>query len=262
MPRPACCGALVCGVSRSRRTAQRRLTRLCTHARTHTPHTPPPHWRLRRPDGVEPEYRKLCPVVLVVVLLLVSAYQHRKGTWHLLLSLKEVVMAPFGKVTFYTSFVADVITSMVKVLTDAAYCVCFIASGEWLPGHRSGDGNSTESESGSAAEMQLDSACRNPEHMLQVWVIPLLCVLPLWFRFMQCLRRYRDTHERWPILGNALKYAVAHTVVIFSVFSPHLNHLEGGRTWTRDVWIFCCVLSTLYTFSWDVFMVRCDVLMF
>lgn len=35
--------------------------------------------------------------------------------------------------------------------------------------------------------------------------IPLVLFLPLWWRFIQCLVRYKETAQRWPHLGNAMK---------------------------------------------------------
>ena len=36
-------------------------------------------------------------------------------------------------------------------------------------------------------------------------VVPVVCLLPLWWRFAQCLRKYYDTGLRWPHAYNALK---------------------------------------------------------
>lgn len=47
----------------------------------------------------------------------------------------------------------------------------------------------------------------------------LVAMLPAWFRFAQCLRRYRDTREKFPHLANALKYATSFFVVIFSAMT-------------------------------------------
>jgi hypothetical protein len=41
---------------------------------------------------------------------------------------------------------------------------------------------------------------------------------------MQNLRRYRDTHNRWPHLANAVKYSFSQSVVLFSVANPTINH--------------------------------------
>jgi len=45
---------------------------------------------------------------------------------------------------------------------------------------------------------------------------PMVAALPSWFRFAQCLRRYRDTRLAFPHLVNAGKYATTFFVVIFS----------------------------------------------
>ena len=45
---------------------------------------------------------------------------------------------------------------------------------------------------------------------------PLVACLPAWFRFAQCLRRYRDTKHAFPHLVNAGKYSTAFFVVAFS----------------------------------------------
>ncbi len=127
----------------------------------------------------------------------------------------------------------------------------------------------------------------------RVVVVPLLTALPLWWRFMQCLRRYRDTGQRFPHLANALKYALSHSVLLFGVFNPALkaplplqvliDRLDGGdgevdaaaadaaEAAAADaaaeaaanavivspyqvIWLMFMVASTLYTFSWDVAM--------
>lgn len=48
---------------------------------------------------------------------------------------------------------------------------------------------------------------------------PMVAMLPAWFRFAQCIRRYRDTKEAFPHLANALKYSTSFLVVIFSSLS-------------------------------------------
>lgn len=68
----------------------------------------------------------------------------------------------------------------------------------------------------------LPCVCRDlpgaPEDSMGVWehsylyskvLAPIVVILPLWWRFMQCLRRYHDTNQRWPHLANATKYAMA-----------------------------------------------------
>ena len=91
-------------------------------------------------------------------------------------------------------------------------------------------------------------------HSVGSALVPLVCCcMPLWFRFQQCLRRYYDTRSRWPHLLNALKYAVAHSVVIVSVFHPSFSDHHAAR-WElfRYCWLGSTIASSLYTFVWDV----------
>ena len=44
----------------------------------------------------------------------------------------------------------------------------------------------------------------------------IVACLPAWWRFAQCLRRYRDTREMFPHLVNAFKYSTTFYVVTFT----------------------------------------------
>jgi xenotropic and polytropic retrovirus receptor 1 len=73
---------------------------------------------------------------------------------------------------------------------------------------------------------------------------------------MQCIRRYFDTGKRHPNLPNAFKYALAMMVTIFSVFNPNVKKHTQGDGWQayQGAWTTAYIVSTLYTYSWDVFM--------
>lgn len=46
--------------------------------------------------------------------------------------------------------------------------------------------------------------------------------LPAWFRFIQCLRRYRDSKRAFPHLVNAGKYSTSFFVVTFAaLYNTH-----------------------------------------
>ena len=63
-----------------------------------------------------------------------------------------------------------------------------------------------------------------------VYVVrPLIVLLPAWFRFAQCVRRYRDTKDAFPHLVNAGKYATALPVVFFSAFGSGIRQYYGGE---------------------------------
>ena len=154
------------------------------------------------------------------------SYWHSRST--LLTSLASVAASPFGPVTFRDTYIGDVLTSMVKVLVDVEFS-CLLIVALLCP--------SQASTVTAVASM----------------LIPFVSVAPLWFRFMQCLRRYYDTRQRWPHLLNALKYAVAHSVVIVSVFHPAFSDHHSSQWETfRYCWLLSTVASSLYTFAWDL----------
>lgn len=55
----------------------------------------------------------------------------------------------------------------------------------------------------------------------------IVACLPAWFRFAQCLRRYRDdtsaSHGIFPHLVNAGKYSTTFFVVIFSTLTQYTD---------------------------------------
>lgn len=63
---------------------------------------------------------------------------------------------------------------------------------------------------------------------------------------MQNLRQCYDAKQRWPYLGNALKYLLAAEVSTFGLFNPSEKR--------SPVWMMCFFVTTLYQVWWDVFM--------
>ncbi|KAG0349493.1 hypothetical protein BG004_005155 [Podila humilis] len=82
-----------------------------------------------------------------------------------------------------------------------------------------------------------------------MWITPFATALPPWFRFMQCIRRFKDTAEWFPHLVNAGKYT-ASLVTLFVYFS--FRHY-GGNT-LKAVYIVLSIFTSSYTFMWDVYM--------
>lgn len=78
------------------------------------------------------------------------------------------------------------------------------------------------------------------------WVIrPIVNCLPAWFRFAQCLRRYRDTKEAFPHLVNAGKYSSTFLVVLFGT----LRSLHDGENFYICLFNlqFCLICDTFIT---------------
>ncbi|KAI1311892.1 hypothetical protein EDD11_003293 [Mortierella claussenii] len=83
----------------------------------------------------------------------------------------------------------------------------------------------------------------------KIWLTPFVTAIPSWFRFLQCLRRYRDTLEWFPHLVNAGKYfsTLAQLFVYFTY-----RHYGTGQI--KVVYIVVSLLASMYTYSWDVYM--------
>ena len=205
----------------------------------------------RRDMGVSPKYRQYAPLVLTISTLLYMFWP-ATGKRVYVRGILRALSAPFSEVTFFSVFIADVMTSMVKVFSDLAYTACYFGSGEWNALALIANGTEEDGILPNADELsKLDGYCAN-NRVLEKVVIPIICILPLWLRLMQNLRRYKDTHKRFPFLANALKYAAAQSVVVFSLFNPSLTKTAAKMDAQRVFWIFCFASSTLYTYAWDV----------
>lgn len=161
-------------------------------------------------------------------------------------SIRRVVFAPFYEVTFYTAFLGDVLTSLVKPIVDLCHAVCFYASGEWRKYFQKNT-------------VPVLYSCEESALFTQSF-IPLVISLPLFFRFIQSIRRYYDTSARHPNLTNALKYALAYCLVLLGAMHPSLSTSDASASSTsryshvyQGLWVVAFAGSTTYTYSWDVF---------
>jgi hypothetical protein len=142
-----------------------------------------------------------------------------------------VVTAPFFYVTFADFWIADQLNSIVNLFTDMHYFVCFyMTNPSWSVGK--------------------DTNYCVEKHLV---IRPFMACLPAWFRFAQCLRRYRDTKEAFPHLANAAKYATSFFVVIFTA----LNTIYSGDSGMMEspffyLWITASLISSCYAYTWDI----------
>ena len=149
----------------------------------------------------------------------------------------RALLAPFTSVTFASSFVADVFTSMPKAFIDLLYATCIYSSGEafavgrWHASSRTFDRGLT--------------VC-TPDHYAYKVAFIVLSMLPFYMRLMQCVRqiydaRKKSSHSWRQPLANAGKYSASLIVIALSI--------AGGR---NDYWLAMSMLSTLFAFAWDV----------
>jgi len=93
-----------------------------------------------------------------------------------------------------------------------------------------------------------EDICLTPSY----WLRPIMLCLPAWFRFAQCLRRYRDTREAFPHLVNAGKYSTTFFAVFFATLRAWDEAKEEPSYIFAYPWAAAAVASSLYAYSWDI----------
>lgn len=155
-------------------------------------------------------------------------------------------------------WLADQINSLVTFFLDMQYFVCFYAiqvdwANDMTPVLLTG--NQTRfSAHGIDKNTGFDTCSTNI-----YGIRPVIAIVPAMIRFWQCLRRYRDSRRRHPFLTNAGKYATTFFVVLFGTLNSVDKHEHGLGPGDYNVsgilfyfWILAYVVSTTYTFVWDV----------
>lgn len=170
---------------------------------------------------------------------LLFPWVQRRGLWQALLAVACPWRVNPG-VSFFHTYVGDVLTSMVKCFLNLQFTVFFVASGDVWRSARVHHGHSNFVQPAWAQSWAYD-------HVLA----PAVVFLPLWFRFVQCLMRFKSTGNRWPHLYNALKYGLMMTVTVFGALHPLYTTLRD-TLWFQLFWITLFVVSTLYSTYWDI----------
>ena len=111
----------------------------------------------------------------------------------------RIFLAPFFPVTFPDFWIADQMNSLAVVFLDIEFFLCYMVYGLHFS--------------------NFSIHCGSVTYVLR----PLVAVLPAWFRFAQCLRRYYDTRSAFPHLVNAGKYSTSFFVVFFSSLATGLK---------------------------------------
>ncbi|WCJ37608.1 EXS (ERD1/XPR1/SYG1) family protein [Euphorbia peplus] len=172
------------------------------------------------------------PVLLYFAVMMVLIFPfdifYLSSRYYLLRTLWRIVF-PLQAISFSDFFLADILTSMSKVLSDLERSVCRMI-------HR---------QVATIAWFEADSVCGS--HSV---AIPMILVLPYIFRLFQCLRQYKDTKEK-TALFNALKYSTAVPVIFLSALKYHVLP-DRWTSFYRPLWLLSGVLNSLYSFYWDV----------
>ncbi|CAF1148136.1 unnamed protein product [Rotaria magnacalcarata] len=163
---------------------------------------------------------------------------HQARFWFLK-TLYRVICAPFYRVGFADFWLGDQLTSLELIFFDIEYFFCFyIYDVGWWPVY--------------SLSPTRSALCNGwPQIVLQT----ILMILPSWFRFAQCLRRYRDTKQKFPHLANAGKYATGFLVISTnSLRRATAIHFLNDPTANPFlyVWIVASFIGATYKLIWDL----------
>ncbi|CAF3045827.1 unnamed protein product [Rotaria socialis] len=179
--------------------------------------------------------------VTMILLLLFNPTQtlyHHARFWFLKI-MGRIICAPFYRVGFADFWLADQLTSLELLFFDIEYFVCFyIYDVGWWPVDASSAGRGF--------------LCHS---WPQVAVQTILMAVPSWFRFAQCLRRYRDTKQKFPHLVNAGKYASGFFVIGTNAArrATAINYINNPASNPYlYVWIVTAFIGSTYKLIWDI----------
>ncbi|XP_076841478.1 xenotropic and polytropic retrovirus receptor 1a isoform X1 [Brachyhypopomus gauderio] len=177
---------------------------------------------------------------ILIFLFLVNPFKtaYYKSRFWLLKLLFRVSTAPFHRVEFADFWLADQLNSLVMVLMDLEYLLCYYSMElQW------------DEVDGLLPKSPADGRCHSYSYGLRA----IIQCLPAWFRFVQCLRRYRDTKRAFPHLVNAGKYSTTFFVVAFTaLYSTHKDQNYVDADAFLYLLILSSVISSLYTLIWDL----------
>ncbi|XP_028407700.1 xenotropic and polytropic retrovirus receptor 1 homolog [Dendronephthya gigantea] len=171
------------------------------------------------------------PLVMAIIILAFTLNPFKCGfygaRWWLLKIVYRVITAPFHSVGFADFWLADQMNSLNTMFLDIEYSFCYLVYG-W---YSSGDTCSTNIYG----------------------IRPIVLCLPAWFRFAQCLRRYRDTKHVFPHLVNAGKYSTTFFIVLFSSLTAMEKDKNSSYVGAFFIlWIISTFIGTCYTLTWDL----------
>ncbi|KAF7990166.1 hypothetical protein HCN44_009901 [Aphidius gifuensis] len=185
------------------------------------------------------------PLVLVCIMLgfllnPLKIFRHEARFWLLRISWRMII-APFAYVNFADFWLADQLNSLVTPLLDFHYLICFYTTTIM---DNNNNNNNNWSTINNTKQCMEDS----------IYIRPIVNCLPAWFRFAQCIRRYRDSKEAFPHLVNAGKYSTTFIVVATTTLrqihkNDYQNHWESPWLW---LWIGSCCLNSIYSYTWDI----------
>ncbi|CAM6021946.1 unnamed protein product [Sphagnum balticum] len=162
-------------------------------------------------------------VFLVMLLIPVNIF-YKSSRYFFLRCFRRIIFAPFYKVVLSDFFLADQLTSQVVSFRNVEFMLCYFSGGYF--------------------QRRDASACSgNTMFKLLTYMFSLL---PYWWRFLQCLRRWKDEGDKLS-LYNAGKYMSAMVAVVLTI--AYLSY-DTNTLLVLFLLSSCC--ATLYQLYWDV----------
>ncbi|CAF0819680.1 unnamed protein product [Brachionus calyciflorus] len=186
----------------------------------------------------------LALVVFLTVFLInpIPRFQFSSRAW-VMNTLWKILAAPFYPVAFAHFWLADQLTSFEFLFIDIQFFICwFLFQAQWAP----------------LKNFFPDSPCipsNNRDLSITFNLISLfLMCLPSLLRFLQCLRRFKDTSHAFPHLANALKYATTFFDVAALSLKYHFSYMYKSD-WESPffyIWLIVKFIATCYKLVWDL----------
>ena len=183
------------------------------------------------PTGVYPLL-----LIFITIWKLIFPLRQRKPLWQAIL---KVICAPLHSPTFFHTYVGDVFTSIVKILQDIAWSICWVYAGNALASEDS-DNDVNQEWSNS--------------FWYKTVLIPLITMAPLVIRFNQCLRKFWETVSYLPVIFSNSRWRKEATVFIshgsfFNALS--LIYFMMSRGTDSHIWL---MQQNMYLHCWSLFL--------
>ncbi|KAM7535586.1 hypothetical protein Aperf_G00000096217 [Anoplocephala perfoliata] len=198
-----------------------------------------------------PGYAAPFTLFLLLLMFLFLPFQvfHYKSRFWLLKILCRIIRAPLARVRFPDFFLADQLNSLSFILPDLAYFLCFFI--HFIDGQMMIKSNLRNATAVGTGQSPLFTPKAGFCDGMMWGLQPILKALPAWWRFLQCLRRYRDLAIKSPMphLMNAGKYSTTLIAIAFTSLS--------GLIQNKILFAFMViarVLNSVCTTTWDLVM--------
>lgn len=197
----------------------------------------------------------ICTVIIFNPLKKPENIFRRDSRFWLIKHCFNVFTAPLHFVTFPDFWLGDQMNSLITSFLDLQYFVCFYATevdySNWTLTVRMVNVTINDHVPWGYVDVNTGrDMCTSASG-----VRALVSIIPATVRFMQCLRRFRDTGRAHPHLLNAGKYSTTYLVIIFKSLNNWAEKLDPTTTSIFFyLWIASYIISFTYTFLWDIFM--------